>query len=273
MSVSSGWGGAWCAYGQMSQDHDREFYNEARRRHDEALARGEDPFEDFKKLVEKTGPESRMERAYRRMMDQSQDEISSHNSSLASLEANRTLDTRAQFGSRSLKPDTDSSKSPPRQKGLLRRLFSRRKSRTKFSKIFPLKIDTMKYGTLFTIASLAISANAACTWNDVGMPSLICDVFAVALSHDEVYFKDNTTTTSSTQLNCQGEKSVATNWGDVVVTAGDKQCNDNDQSYEGTKVKHGSTEYDVAKEAKSARTGNCYKSGKEIHCLFDKNGK
>ncbi|KAI0477770.1 hypothetical protein GGR56DRAFT_425369 [Xylariaceae sp. FL0804] len=76
--VSTGWGGAWCAYGQMSREHDADFYEAARRRRAAALERGEDPFADFQDMVsdgtdrrKKNGAagSSRLERAWRRVME------------------------------------------------------------------------------------------------------------------------------------------------------------------------------------------------------------
>ncbi|KAI1337089.1 hypothetical protein F5Y15DRAFT_171065 [Xylariaceae sp. FL0016] len=144
--VSSGWGGAvstthhpqlpirklvvaivadsasrqWCAYGQMSREHDQEFYQEARKRRDEAIARGEDPYADFKAMVAKGGSESRLERAYRRVMDEKTDQEGSRQemtTTLAKPQNQRRI-------------SEDSESSATKKKGAFRRLFSRRRRQT-----------------------------------------------------------------------------------------------------------------------------------------------
>ncbi|CAJ2504843.1 Uu.00g122370.m01.CDS01 [Anthostomella pinea] len=84
--VSNGSGGA----------HNREFYEEARKRRDASVARGQDPYADFKELVGKEGSDSRLERAWRRVMDDQEDKRQQEGYMDASKELGRDMDGRTE---------------------------------------------------------------------------------------------------------------------------------------------------------------------------------
>jgi hypothetical protein len=58
-------------YASANQVHDPEFYEAKRREREAAIARGEDPYADFKKLVAERGHNSPIEKLYRRVTGKS----------------------------------------------------------------------------------------------------------------------------------------------------------------------------------------------------------
>ncbi|KAI1496681.1 hypothetical protein F5X99DRAFT_399580 [Biscogniauxia marginata] len=130
--VSTGWGGAWCAYSRMSRDHDREFFEEARRRRDAAIARGDDPYADFKEMVGNRGGDARLERAWKRIMEDADAEDTMKEAYVESRNP-QEADTAARYSyyEEPMSPTTSSASSSSRgatkRKGAWRRLFSRRR--------------------------------------------------------------------------------------------------------------------------------------------------
>ncbi|KAI1488191.1 hypothetical protein F5X96DRAFT_646791 [Biscogniauxia mediterranea] len=129
--VSTGWGGAWCAYSRMSRDHDKEFFDEARRRRDAAIARGDDPYADFREMVGNKGGDARLERAWRRIMEDADTEDTMKEAYVDSREQGLAANaSRNSYYHEPMSPTTSSSSSSrdaTKRKSVWRKLFSRRR--------------------------------------------------------------------------------------------------------------------------------------------------
>ncbi|KAI0594722.1 hypothetical protein F4775DRAFT_572758 [Biscogniauxia sp. FL1348] len=119
----------------MSRDHDREFFDEARRRRDAAIARGDDPYADFRQMVgDGRGGDARLERAWRRIMEDADTEDTMKEAYVDSRQQGLAANaSRHSYYHEPVSPTTTSSSSASasrdatKRRSVWRRLFSRRK--------------------------------------------------------------------------------------------------------------------------------------------------